>query len=64
MAVSEVTFFNQKKVAVPFPFSELTCSCPGRGNLEKGGLEKADVIQHYIKASFGILQAVWKQLEE
>ena len=30
---------------------------------EKGGLEKGDVRQPYIKASFGLLPAVWKQLE-
>ena len=57
--MSEVTFLNQQPGACFISFLRTDLLLPG----EKGGLEKADVTQPYIKAFFGLLPAVWKQLE-
>ena len=57
--MSEVTFLNQQPGACFISFLRTDLLLPG----EKGGLEKGDVRQPYIKASFGLLPAVWKQLE-
>ena len=58
-----MTFSNRQPGACFISSLRTALLVPGRGSGEKGGLERADVTQPYIKASCGLLPAVWKQLE-